>query len=77
MKTKTVKLVHHNLQTEFYIQLLIVQGLEVSSEEATEQLIAEGKGKSYWQRLYKDLKDNQKLGLEPIDFIATFLEENW
>ena len=43
METKTIKLINHNLQAEFYIQI---------SGEVAERLIAKGKESGFWKSLY-------------------------
>ena len=50
METKTIKLINHNFQAEFFIQ---VKGAN------TEQLIAEGKELSYWRVIYNYLKGSE------------------
>ena len=53
METKTIKLVSHNFQAEFFIQILQING------EVAERLIAEGKEQSYWRVIYNYLKGSE------------------
>ena len=46
METKTIKLINHNFQAVFYLQI---------NGEVAERLIAEGKESEAWGRLYADL----------------------
>lgn len=49
---KTVKLLNHNLQKVFFVQL---------NGEVAEQLIAEGKERGWWSLLYKDIYSHEAL----------------
>lgn len=49
METKTIKLVSHNFQAEFYLHF----------NEVDERLIAEGKEQNYWRVIFNYLKDSE------------------
>ena len=72
METKTIKLINHNRQAEFFIQ---VKGAD------TEQLIAEGKTIQAWGNLYNDVRrcapTALKVGFKLIPFLLEYIKEEY